>query len=118
MNLAKMVDIMMAVEKWIRSGNDKGQATLELTISLVFVMLFLVSSIKIFLWLNTSIVNRQVDYENSRVAAASGGWQSLGSSLTPDDTMTEADLVIPGEHVVDESDKSRYPDLNLFSTSW
>ena len=106
----------MVMERGIKFHGGKGQATLEMTISLIFVMLFLVGAIKIFLWLNASIVNRQVDYESSRVAAASGDWESI--TLTEDDSMTESDLVIHGEHVVDESDKSRYPDLNLFNTSW
>jgi len=105
----------MMIEKWIRLEN-KGQATLELTVSLIFVMLFLVGSIKIFLWLNESMVNRQVDYEANRSYAASRPFTQVD---IPDVVQTdEAGLAIPGEVLVDESDKARYPDLNIFESKW
>lgn len=102
-----------------RADACSGQATLELTVSLIFVMIFLVGAIRIFLWLNESIVHRQVDYEATRVVAASTEFTPMDVDQVKDNaSMTEAELIIPGEVLVDESDKTRYPELNLFKSSW
>jgi hypothetical protein len=124
-----MTDMIMIMEKMIRTHIKgqalrltdvrSGQATLELTVALIFVMIFLVGAIRIFLWLNESIVNRQVDYEATRATAASTDFTPMDvSQIQDDDSKTEAELAIPGEVLVDESDKTRYPELNLFKSTW
>ncbi len=48
-----------------------GQATLELTVALIVIMMLLVAAVRTFVWLNEGMVARQVSYENTRVAAGS-----------------------------------------------
>ena len=43
-----------------------GQATLELTISLIVCMVLLMGAAKIFVWLNKTLVERQEAYQQDR----------------------------------------------------
>lgn len=47
----------------------KGQATLEMTIVIIIIVLFLGGIINIWAWANTQIVKRQLRYNASRVVA-------------------------------------------------
>lgn len=44
------------------------QATLELTLAIAGILIFLWASIKIFIWVNQTLVLRQEKYETSRAA--------------------------------------------------
>ena len=70
----------------------RGQSTLELTVAMIAVFILLLSSVKIFVWVNQRMVLRQEDFEQSRVAAASNN---------------------PGVQV----DESGYPLLDIFGES-
>ena len=48
-----------------------GQATLELSVALIVVMILLVAIVRTFVWFNEKIVKRQAGYESTRVAAGS-----------------------------------------------
>ncbi|MBI5873183.1 MAG: hypothetical protein HZB36_03465 [Candidatus Omnitrophica bacterium] len=48
-----------------------GQTSLELTVALVIFAMLFVAAVKIFVWLNAGLVNRQVAYDNTRVKAGS-----------------------------------------------
>ena len=47
-----------------------GQASLEMTLAMIGVLLLLAACINVFVWLNGRIVARQQAYESSRQAAA------------------------------------------------
>ena len=51
------------------SKSSKGQASLEMTVALLGVMLLLIGSLKLFLWINDGLVERQRSYEATRQAA-------------------------------------------------
>lgn len=72
-----------------RPTTQTAQATLEITLALISVLLLLLGSLKLFLWVNQRLVQRHQDYENSRVSA--------GTSFS--------------ETQVDET---AYPELNIF----
>ena len=94
-----------------------GQATIELSVALVILFTLLFGSLKIFLWINERIVQRQVTYEDDpqhggfygRVAA--GSTDPVSVTLTPSENTPEPSLAIPGERVPDESS---YPKLHIF----
>ena len=73
-----------------QTGKIKGQATLEIALSIAGVVLLLVGSLAIFIWVNQGLVLRQEAYENSR------------------DNATESDTEVQ----VDES--KILPALNIF----
>ena len=64
-----------------------GQASLEMTVALIGSLLLLFGSLKVFLWVNERLVRRQLDYENSRAAAARdpgnnpGAWNDQASAV-------------------------------------
>lgn len=89
-----------------------GQATLEVTVALILIMLLIVGSIKIFLWLNERMVFKQEAYEGTRVSAGSA--PSAGVALTSLDNVTPAQTVLGDEGWADES---AYPKLNIFGQS-
>ncbi len=70
------------------------QATLELTASLIGVMIIICATIAIFTWLNNSLVYRQKAYEETRAKA--GNYTTFN------------------EVQVDESDLNKFPKLNVF----
>jgi len=86
----------------------RGQSTLELTAALVVIVILLIGSVKIFLWLNDSMVRRQVNYEATRVAAGSAEFEAV--NLVSMDNV-EANATSFNELMVDESN---YPKLNIF----
>jgi hypothetical protein len=51
-------------------GVVKAQATIEFGIALVLVVLFLFLSANLFVWLNRNIVERQKDYNATRLESA------------------------------------------------
>lgn len=55
-----------------RSPRLQAQASIEMTLGLLAALLLLLGSFKVFLWMNERLVTRQMQYENSRVQAASG----------------------------------------------
>lgn len=52
------------------SRDNRAQSTIEFTLAFVTAILFLVLTCNLFVWLNHSLVQRQRDYEQSRVTAA------------------------------------------------
>jgi hypothetical protein len=86
----------------------KGQSTLELTAALVVIAILLIGTAKIFLWINDSMVRRQVNYEATRVAAGSAEFGAV--TLAPMDNV-EANATSFNELMIDESN---YPKLNIF----
>lgn len=81
---------------------------MELTAALVIIAILLIGSAKIFLWLNDSIVRRQVNYEATRVAAGNAEFAPVDLSSNEEISANEINL---GEIMVDESN---YPKLNIF----
>ena len=72
----------------------KAQVSLELGLALIGVFILLVGVLNVFIWVNQRMVQRQKDYETDR--------QLAGSSYT-------------GQEVrVDESNTTKYPDLDIF----
>ena len=59
----------------IHSARDKrtGQASLEMTVALIGVMLLVLGSVKVCMWLTTRLVKRQQAYEATRVDAGKFG---------------------------------------------
>ena len=43
-----------------------GQASLEMTVALIGALILLFGSLKVFLWINQRIIQRQVSYEATR----------------------------------------------------
>lgn len=74
----------------------KAQATLEMTIVIIIIVLFLGGIINIWAWANTQIVKRQLRYNASRVAAGSSSdaYVLQWPVYTPD-ALTE-DMVLLG----------------------
>ncbi len=56
----------------------KGQATLELSVAIICLILLFVATVKIFLWLNKTMVTRQGDYERG----VTGRVQASNSNAT------------------------------------
>ena len=72
-------------------GGKIAQVSLELAASLVVLFVLLFGTIHVFLWLNKRLVQRQQDYETTRVEAANSA----------------------SEVQIDETDQSKYPKLNI-----
>ncbi len=59
-------------ERCIRKKNSekarhtKAQATIELTIAFIASILLLIGVTKIFVWMNKTMVDRQIDYQKTR----------------------------------------------------
>ncbi len=51
--------------------NKKAQASLELSLALIGVLIILFGAFNVFMWVNKRIINRQRDYESKRVTAGS-----------------------------------------------
>jgi len=53
-------------------NNDyKGQASIEFSLAFILALFFLVLTCRLFVALNGNMINRQQDYENTRVSAGS-----------------------------------------------
>lgn len=77
---------------------QKAQATLELAVGLLMVMLLIVATVKIFVWLNESMVKRQWRYEDTRDEAGSvEGAVDMGALHIDETGLTPEDMKIPGE---------------------
>ena len=79
-----------------------GQSTLEMTASLIVLMLLLVGAARIFVWLNERMVYRQSEYERTRVTAGSRPFTS------------HIDLANQEHTRGVEIDESGNPALNIF----
>jgi hypothetical protein len=86
---------------WPIRRTSRGQSSLEMSAALILVLILLVGAVKLFLWLNASLVYRQSDYEKSRVAAGS----------TP---LTGVSLTSQSDTKGVEVDESAYPKLDIF----
>jgi len=63
--------------------NNKAQASIEFSLAFVLALLFLFCTCNLFVWLNHNIVQRQIEYENTRIIAATSpeaGPDSQGNS--------------------------------------
>jgi uncharacterized protein (UPF0333 family) len=69
-----------------------GQVSLELAAVFVCILLLLYGTMKVFVWVNQSLVTRQQDFDDTRVSAASS----------------------KAEIQVNEADKNKYPPLKIF----
>ena len=47
-------------------GKEKAQGTLELTITLIAVVLLLMGITRVFIWLNSTMIDRHRNYTNTR----------------------------------------------------
>jgi hypothetical protein len=72
-----------------------GQATIEVTLAFICIFILLFAAIKIFIWITETMVQRQEDFEASRVDAGSIGQNE------------------PGVYV----DESNYPKLDILGES-
>ncbi len=108
----------------MRDGRpSRGQATLELTVALILIVILLMAGVKVFLWLNEGLVLRQVSYENTRVAAGSTAPEYVNlERISNLDNVVLNDLVISGG--ADGSGAAEVgfneplnADFNIFTTS-
>lgn len=51
-------------------GKQRGQASLEMVLSLICVLVLLLGSVKVFIWANEHLLLRHQDYEKTRVKTA------------------------------------------------
>jgi hypothetical protein len=78
----------------------KGQATVELSVALILVMLLLVASVKTFVWINEKIVRRSRAYEATRVSAGQAPLQAV--NVQPITSATTSQLELSGERMYNE----------------
>ena len=96
------------------TSRGSGQATLELSVALILVLILIVASLRIFLWINQRIVQRQEQYDSQRVTAGSQNMQLMDFASTENKKdLSEGVLAINGEVQVDESG---YQKLNVFAS--
>ncbi|OIO36843.1 MAG: hypothetical protein AUJ74_01025 [Candidatus Omnitrophica bacterium CG1_02_44_16] len=95
-----------------------GQATLELTVALILIVILLMAGVKVFLWLNEGLVHRQVSYENTRVAAGNTSPETVSLDAYLDNVEPQ-DLVIRGANGGTEVDFNEpfNATFNIFATS-
>ena len=60
-------------------ANSEGQASLEMTVAFIAVLLLLLGSFKVFLWVNGRIIERQINYEKTR--GTGGKWDEPTTKL-------------------------------------
>ena len=98
-----------------------GQATLELTVALILIVILLMAGVKVFLWLNEGLVLRQVSYDNTRVKAGSTEPETvILTTVQHMDNAQPQDLVIKGAGYGGTEVGFNEPlnaDFNIFSTS-
>ena len=71
----------------------QAQVSLELAAAFVIIFILFFGIIQVFIWINGPLAKRQQDYLSQRVKAGNGS----------------------AEVQVDESNKTRYPGLNIFN---
>ncbi len=99
---------------------ENGQATLELTVTLILIVILLMAGVKVFLWLNEGLVLRQVSYENTRVAAGSTAPERvILTTVQSMDNVQPQNLVITGVSGGTEIgfNEPLNANFNIFSTS-
>ena len=71
----------MSARRGTHLGSElgRGQASLEMTVAFIGVLLLLFGSLKVFLWVNERIVQRQKSYEATRVSG--GSWTEPSKPL-------------------------------------
>jgi len=75
----------------------KGQSTLELTVALIIFVVLFAAAVRIFVWLNVGVVDRQVAYDNTRRAAGSTAPERVrDSDIARPDGSARDDLEIVG----------------------
>lgn len=97
-----------------------GQATLELTVALILIVILLMAGVKVFLWLNEGLVLRQVSYDNTRVVAGSTAPETvILTTVQHMDNAQPQNLVITGVSGGTEVgfNEPLIADFNIFSTS-
>lgn len=91
----------------------KAQVTIELTLSLILLLVFLVATVKIFVWLGNGIVKRHWDYEESRTEAGQADTNDLYRYRTTIYGTYDADET---QNAINAMIKFHEPDrLNIFS---
>lgn len=81
-------------DRFFKINKNRAQASLEVTLAFICVIILLIGSVKIFVWLNERMVQRQKDYEATRVAA---GNLTMGQTGVYVDESNYAKLDIFGE---------------------
>ena len=51
---------------------DRAQSTIEFTVAFVAAILFLVFTCNVFVWMNRSLLDRQIAYEDTRTSVPTG----------------------------------------------
>ena len=69
-----------------------GQASLEMAVALVGMMLLLFGSLQVFVWINGRVIQRQMDYEATRVTAGSTTPSQASEIWTDAQRQTRLDL--------------------------
>jgi len=97
--------------------SNNGQVSLEVTVAFICIMLLLFASVRIFVWMNQRMVQRQKDYENSRVAAGSvrTGTKGVWEGYINEDGEYRQRLVIRDDQgvYIDYSNVTKYPKLDI-----
>lgn len=79
---------------------DGGQSSLEVTVALIIFVILFAAAVRIFVWLNTGVVGRQVAYDDTRVTAGSTPqtYDILASNVWVEETTTDPDgtVVVTG----------------------
>ena len=52
-------------------SDNKGQASIEFSLAFILALFFLVLTCRLFVWFSGNLVNRQRDYDGSRISAGS-----------------------------------------------
>lgn len=78
----------------MKNLKNRAQVSLEVTVAFICIMVLLFASVRIFVWMNQRMVQRQKDYEDTRIAAGS---------------------IEAGESgvYVDYSDEEKYPKMDI-----
>ncbi|MDP8259869.1 MAG: pilus assembly protein [Candidatus Gygaella obscura] len=96
--------------------NIKAQAAIEFTLALIVLFLFLLGSLRLFIWSNKNLVYRQENYSATRRLAGDPlvmrSWQTSVNELYEEDTEYNIDKNKLKNIVVNEFyvDKDRLPD--------
>ena len=68
----------------------KSQVILEITIGLVVIVILMVGAAKIFVWVGNQMAQREIDYNNTRAAAASEDTEKSDEAVFVDESQYPA----------------------------
>lgn len=94
------------------NSRHKAQVALEAAIAISCVLILLLGALKIFLWINQRVVQRQEDYEATRISAGSVD----PYTYKEDGGVSKEPNLAVREEIDTLMDESKYPKLDIFGT--